>query len=399
MLRLLGANPSLWSPTATRDSYSVPAPRPAELVRPCSETFGPRLPQIRRRRTLRARHGLGRARLPVRTILFNEGQATTAERPWPCARSPGSRDHDGRPVERASRRVHRGRARRSSRAEAPLSDTPGPTIAARSRRCARSLATDLAVPMPFLLRCSRRRAACSTSASRRAPTRTLHRRRPGSQRRGARRPHHLERLRHRPVPAVPHIRRAREEVESGWPTPRVNVGRAVRELRASSTTSWSGKDERGRAPMIASRRSAGPLGRAVIPRPTRSNLRRVTTARVRRRRSRSRRARRCFIGSSVAFSPHAVHHSATSYTNFPIVRALLRLPSAVRRYNGGGGNSYHYQVQVAEAAVAFCRVGPTPKGVGDGDSHLRKQFPLRRKPFRSTARCVYKGPDCGFSAR
>jgi len=138
----------------------------------------------------------------------------------------------------------------------------------------------------------------------------------------------------------------REEVESVMTDPALNVGRAVRELRDKFDHFVAGKTSGTRADDRIAEIGAGPLRLCRHPATDPLYLRDCHNCARQAPALTLATGTPCFIGSSVAFSP-TQYHPATSYTGVPD-RARLGCdwPYAVRRYNGGGVNSYHYQVQV-----------------------------------------------------
>lgn len=138
----------------------------------------------------------------------------------------------------------------------------------------------------------------------------------------------------------------REEVESVMLDPALNVGRAVRELRDKFDHFVAGATSGTRADDRIAEIGAGALRACRHPATDARFLRDCHTCAREAPALTLETGTPCFIGSTLSFSP-TDYHPATSYKAVPD-RARLGCdwPYAVRRYNGAGVNSYHYQVQV-----------------------------------------------------
>ena len=138
----------------------------------------------------------------------------------------------------------------------------------------------------------------------------------------------------------------REEVESVMVDPVRNVGRAVRELREKFDHFVAGATSGTRADDRLAEIGTGPLRLCRHPASDPRFLRDCHTCASHAPALRITTGTPCFKGSTVSFCP-TEYHPATSYADVPD-RAHVGCdwPYAVRRYNGGGVNSYHYQVQV-----------------------------------------------------
>jgi peptidoglycan hydrolase-like protein with peptidoglycan-binding domain len=138
----------------------------------------------------------------------------------------------------------------------------------------------------------------------------------------------------------------REEVESVMTDPVLNVGRAVRELREKFDHFVAGKTSGTRADDRVADVGTGPLRVCRHPATDPRFLRDCHACALEVPALRIATGTPCFKGSTLTFRPTEYHPAAT-YANVPD-RAKLGCdwPYAVRRYNGAGVNSYHYQVQV-----------------------------------------------------
>jgi peptidoglycan hydrolase-like protein with peptidoglycan-binding domain len=137
-----------------------------------------------------------------------------------------------------------------------------------------------------------------------------------------------------------------EEVESVMLDPVRNVQRAVRELREKFDHFVAGATGGTRADDRIAEIGAGPLRGCRHPATDARFQRDCHTCVGEAPALTLTTGSPCFIGSTLAFTPTR-YHPETSYKDVPD-RARLGCdwPYAVRRYNGGGVDSYHYQVQV-----------------------------------------------------
>jgi len=138
----------------------------------------------------------------------------------------------------------------------------------------------------------------------------------------------------------------REEVESVMLDPALNVECAVRELQEKFEQFVAGPTSGTRADDRIAEIGSGPLR---VCRHAEADARFMRDCHTCAREAPAltlETGSPCFIGSTLLFTP-TPYHPATSYKAVPDRSRLgCDWPYAVRRYNGAGVNSYHYQVQI-----------------------------------------------------